>query len=403
MSAKAASPPLRLLAAALVLAAAACAGPEVRTAPFRQHPDSVAAGDLRGPFTGRVLDAATRAPIAGALVYATWQLESGTALASPAGSREHVGSTDASGHYKIPALAEVPAGARLTDFHLLVYKRGFVAYRSDRRFADLGPRMDFAQLGNSVLLERWREDLSHARHLRYLGGGGAVAALTAWEADEAAAELAGERKRPGSLGTSLVQDSGRGPYLVAAQLLTADDIKAQTRYDGQFETGPLGDEADTATYSSQHFKALGRPETWDVAVRMWRLDPGAAQERYEELLGQLPGIEERDEVASRSFRAAENDIHGIGFLDGPRGLVVLMTCGKSQCASVEDAAALAHKIHDRIKALWPNVAPPAQPPPEEPTTAPPAQPTPTQPPAPQPPAPAPKAPTSTPARPGGSR
>ena len=71
--------------------------------------------------------------------------------------------------------------------------------------------------------------------------------------------------------------------------MTDTDIKARTKYDGQFETGPLSDEPDTATYSSQHFKALGRPETWDVAIRVWRLDPGKAQERYDELLTQLPG------------------------------------------------------------------------------------------------------------------
>ena len=355
--------------AGLVLAIlAACAGADIRTAPFRQRPDSVEPGSLRGPFTGRVVDAATRTPVAGALVYATWTFETGTALPTPAGVEEHVASTDASGSYEIPALRRIPSGARLTDFHLLVYKRGFVAYRSDRRFTDLGPRMDFAQISNQIALDRWRDDYSHARHLRYVGGGSAVAALTSWEADEAAAEMSGERRRP-DVASDLIKDQGRGPYLVAAQLLSTDDIKAQTRYDGQFETGPLGDEPDTAVYSSQHFKALGRPETWDIALRMWRLDSAAAQERYAELLDQLPGIEERDEIASRSFRATEGEIRGVGFVDTPRGLVVLLTCGKNQCSKAEDAVALGDKIYERIKTLWPNVAPPKEPS-QEPTSKP---------------------------------
>ncbi len=241
-----------------------------------------------------------------------------------------------------------PRGTRIADFTLLIYKRGFIAYRSDRRFTDLGLRMDFAQQDNQVLLERWRNDLSHARHLRFVGAGTAVAALTQWELADASAELEGRRPaedlRPGR---------GEGPYVVAAQLLTEADIKARTKYDGTFETGPLSDEPDTATYSSQHFKALGRPETFDVAIRVWRLDPGKAQERYDELLTQLPGIQEKDDIASRSFVASEQDIRGVGFLDGPRGVVVLLTCGVSQCSSLEDATALASGVYNKLKSLLP--------------------------------------------------
>jgi len=208
--------------------------------------------------------------------------------------------------------------------------------------------MDFAQNGNQVLLERWRNELSHARHLRFVGSGTAVAALTSWELADASAELEGKRPQGEDL-----RPGREGNYVVAAQLLTEADIKKRTKYDGGFETGPLADEPDTATYSSQHFKALGRPETWDVAIRMWRLDPGKAQDRYEELLEQLPGITEKDEVGSRSFVATEGDIRGVGVLDAPRGVVILLTCGGNQCASTDDASALAKIAYDRLRALLP--------------------------------------------------
>ena len=332
------------------LATAACIDTAIRTAPFRVRPDAAEPGSLQGPFDGRVVDATTHAPIAGALIYAAWTFERGTGLPEPAGAKEFVGSTDAAGNYKVPRLDRLPHGTRVTEFTLLIYKRGFIAYRSDRRFADLGPRMDFAQSSNQVLLERWRNDLSHARHLRFVGAGTAVAALTQWELGDASAELDGRRPRGGD---DLRPGRGEGQYVVAAQLLTETDIKARTKYDGGFETGPLSDEPDTATYSSQHFKALGRPETWDVALRLWRLDPGKAQERYDELLTQLPGITEKDELASRSFIATENDIRGVGFLDAPRGIVVLLTCGTNQCISQDDAGALAQIIYGRIKTLLP--------------------------------------------------
>jgi hypothetical protein len=341
----------RTLVFAVVVAAAgasgACVDTAIRTAPFRVRPDAADAGSLRGPFTGRVLDSTTKSPIAGALVFAAWTLERGTALVEPAGAREVVDSTDAGGNYTIDILGSLPKGVRVTDFTLLVYKRGYVAYRSDRRFHDLGPRMDFAQSGNQVLLERWRNDFSHARHLRFVGSGTAVAALTQWELADASAELEGRRPsedlRP-----------GRGEnYVVAAQLLTDADIKARTKYDGQFQTGPLSDEPDTSTYSSQHFSALGRPETWDVAIRMWKLEPGKAQERYDELLTQLPGVTEKDDVGSRSFVANENEIRGVGFLDGPRGIVVLITCGINQCTSPDDATFLAQGVYSKLKQLVP--------------------------------------------------
>ncbi len=341
----------RLLAAiALLVLVAGCRPLAVapRTAPFRSRPDAVSPGDLRGPFTGRVLDAANRSPVAGAMIYATWTLQDAGSFGVAAGYAEAVASTDASGRYLIPAMPAVKAGARVVDFQLVIYKRSFVAYRSDRRFADFGARRDFAQRENQVELERWRPEYSHARHVRFVGGGAAVAAVTAWEGEAAIAEL-DPTKGPGP-GLPV---AGQGPYIVAAQLLAPDDIKGRTKYDGSFETGPLGDEPDTATYSSQHFKALGRNESWDIALRLWRLDPGAALERYEELRTGLPGVEERDEMASRSLRAIENEIYGVSFLDGQRGLVVLITCGKSQCSSTDDVAALGQIIHRRIKELWP--------------------------------------------------
>jgi hypothetical protein len=343
----------------LFLLSAGCPARQTRTAPFRARPDSVEPGKLTGPFDGKVVDAATGRPIDGAMVYATWTLENGYGLTQPAGFREFVTSTDAGGNYRVPAFARVrptagaaPArGGRLTGFHLVVYKRGFVGYRSDRRFGDLGPRFDFAQRANRIALERWRSDYSHARHIRYLGGGPTISSLTGWEAVDAAAELSGEGAGP-RVDTDLV--APRPAHLVAAQLLTVEQVKEITGYDGSFETGPLGDEPDTAAYSSQHFKAMGRPESYDLAVRLWLLDPGGAQQRYEELVGSLPEVEETNEIANRSLRAREGDITGVAFLDGNRGMVVLLTCGQAQCASVDAAVALGRKMFENAQALLPS-------------------------------------------------
>lgn len=366
------SPTLRsaVLAATLIAlaAAASCTHRRVRTAPFRERPSSVEAGKLIGPFNGQVVDATTGSPVAGALVYATWTFQTGYGLTNPAGFHEEVTSTDANGRYEIPSLAEVesdpkehPAvtrwrdsggSVRLTDFHLVVYKRGFVGYRSDRRFADLGPRRDFTQHRNEIRLERWRADFSHARHLRYVGGGPALAALTSWEAEEAAAELSGQDGAGPRIATDLFE--GRRQRLVAAQLVTQEDIEDVTGYDGSFETGPLGDEPDTRAYSSQHFQAAGLPQAYDLAVRLWTVGPGPAQKRYAKLLDDLPGVEERDEISDRSLRAEEQGFYGIAYLDARRGIVVLVTCGKALCDGMDDLVTLGEKSHERLE----NIAPP---------------------------------------------
>lgn len=344
----------------VIMALSSCARQPARTAPFRARPDTVVAGNLYGPYDGQVVDVATGTPVAGALVYATWTLESGYGSAAPAGYKEYVTSTDAEGRYSVPHFDKLPLpktaedpprGARLTDFYLVVYKRGFVGYRSDRRFTDLGPRYAFAQRQNRVELERWRDDFSHARHLRYLGGGPALAALTTWEVAEAADELRGAGT-PTRITTDLVPRRGT-QTIVAAQLISEDQIKGISKFDGSFETGPLGDDPDTDAYSSQHFKALGSPQSYDVAVRMWQLDPGAAQERYAALIDSLPGVDERNEIASRSLRARETEIFGVAFLDGQRGIVVLLTCGQSQCSNAEMAVRMAEIMHDNIERLVP--------------------------------------------------
>ena len=341
--------------AGLVLAAtlAACGAGRVRPAPFRFRPDSVDPGSLLGPFDGKVVDATSGDPVAGALVYATWSLQAGSAMQAPSGFREAVTSTDSNGRYRVDALDDqdgpgVPRGARVSDFYLVVYKRGYVAYRSDRRFDDLGPRLDFAQRQNRVRLEKWRSDHSHVRHLRYVGGGPAIAALTRWEMQEAAAELSGLKAGP-RVATDLVVSGGGG--LPASLVLSEPDLRAITRFDGTFETGPLNDEPDTALYSSQHFRALGQPETFDVAVRVWKLDQQTAQERYGELLTSLPDSKEVNEIADRSMRATEQQIYGVGFLDLKRGVVVLMTCGQSQCKSIDMLVALGRKAHENIKRM----------------------------------------------------
>jgi hypothetical protein len=336
----------------------------VRPAPFRARPDAIDRGDLLGPFDGRVVDVETDRPVSGALVYASWSFVDGFGLNAPSGWHEYLGSTDAGGHYLVPRLDQLPASpGRVSDFHVVIYKRGYVAFRSDRRFEDFGPRTDFTQAGYVVTLAKWRPDYSHARHLRYVGGGATLAELTSWEIPEAAAELGGGKPTKIAGGGVTPPPGGTGstpahptlPNLQADKLLKPEDIKRVTRYDGSFDVSSLGDEPTTPEYDSVHLQARGKDETYDVAMRVWKYDPDAAAKHYDRLLGELPGAQAKNELGDKSLRAStpQGDIFGIAFLDAKRGVVVLIQCGSSQCHSHVDALNMARIVKERVEAEYP--------------------------------------------------
>jgi len=242
-----------------------------------------------------VLDADTDRPISGAVVAASWAFERGIGLQAPLAAREVVVESGVDGRYAIPRLtdlpdADVPGGAstRLRRFTLVVYRRGHVAWRSDRRFGQVAAprRRDFSQRGNRVRLEKWQPGFRHAEHLVFLGGGEKVRAAAAWELQPAAMELegeAGDRADKGAPGGEGAARARRAPLLDIEHLLSDDEVRGVTGFVGKFEDGKLTDLPTTEFYDSRHFKAVGKPEGYDVGLRVWRLGPAAAEAHQREL------------------------------------------------------------------------------------------------------------------------
>jgi hypothetical protein len=361
---------LALGVATFGLVGAAC-GPMVERARFPVRPDSVRPADMLGPYDGIVLDADTERPIAGALVAASWAFERGIGLQAPLAAREIVVESGVDGRYAIPRLTDVPGedvpggrSTRLRRFTLIVYRRGHVAWRSDRRF-DGGRRADFSQLGNRVRLEKWQPGFKHAEHLVFLGGGEKVRAAAAWELQPAALELEGERLPVTAHGNgeATASPSALVP-LDVSKLLSDDEIRAVTGYVGKFEDGKLTDLPTTEFYDSRHFKALGKPESFDVGLRVWRLGSAASEVQYNKLMTTLPGARGTDEIGDASFRAQSGEIGGLVFLVRERGVVVSMTCGNGQCPEPAQLAKLAKLVESRLPELpaeQPRLAPPSAP------------------------------------------
>ncbi|HVU49123.1 MAG TPA: hypothetical protein VHL80_00455 [Polyangia bacterium] len=343
----------------------------VDTAKFPVRPDSVRPADLLGPYDGIVLDADTDRPIAGAVVEASWAFERGIGLQAPLAAREIVVESGVDGRYSIPRLTDVPgaglpggASTRLRRFTLIVYRRGHIAWRSDRRFGQGGSaarRRDFSQRGNRVRLEKWQPGFHHAEHLVFLGGGEKVRAAAAWELQPAAMELGGEEEKIGAG----AEGEGVAPRHVATldieKLLTDDEIRGVTGFVGKFEDGKLSDLPTTEFYDSRHFKAVGKPEGYDVGLRVWRLGPAASEAQYRKLLEELPGAHATDEIGDASLRARSGDINGLAFLVRERGVVASLTCGVSQCPEPAQLLKLAKLVESRLPDLPPEPVPAAPP------------------------------------------
>jgi hypothetical protein len=355
----------RIIFLALSVGAAAC-GPIVEPARFPVRPDSVRKADLLGPYDGVVLDADSERPVAGAVVAASWAFEHGIGMQAPLAAREVVVESGVDGRYSIPRLSDVPGGdlpggasTRLRRFTLIVYRRGHVAWRSDRRFTDRGERRDFSQRACRVRLEKWQPAFRHADHLVFLGGGPKVREAAAWELQPAALELEGERGAAREAELEAEVSARRATALDIGKLLSDDEIRGVTGFVGKFADGKLTDLPTTEFYDSRHFRAEGKPEAFDVGLRVWRLGPSAAEAQYRKLLAELPGAHATDEVGDASLRAKSGQVNGLAFLVRERGVVASLTCGASQCPEAAQLVKLAKLVESRLPDLPPEPVPTA--------------------------------------------
>jgi hypothetical protein len=264
--------------------------------------------------------------------------------------------TNADGRYRVEALTRFPQGlsTRLARFSLVVYKKGYVAYRHDRVFNQTRRRSTFSQLNNRVNLSRWSPELSHADHLLFVGVAPSLLKESRWEVAAAVAELEGQRARR-SLETTQVEAPSRpssAPTLDAHVLLSSDDVRAVTGYTGAFKEGRLPGRR-TETYDTFHLRAVDRPERYDVAIRVWRASDDNLTAKYEEVLNRLPGSKQTDNIADRSFEVQQGEILGVGFMDRTTSALVLLTCGKGQCTDVKHLEQLARRVEKRLRRLPP--------------------------------------------------
>jgi len=354
----------RTIASAALLASLTACSPLVRDADFVGARDQVADATLEGPFDGQIVDATTAKPIQGAAVVGVWSYDQGDGLLAPAGSESAEVRTDQAGRYRIPKAPMKIRGAtvRLVSFELVVYKRGYVAYRSDAVMA-AGARTDFTLRQNRIELEKWRESDSHAEHLLFLAAPPVIQQLTKWEREQANLDLyramggagagAGPSAGPGPDGQT-PQDGGETPtmeLLDARGLLPPDEVRRRTGFADAFDVKDLADLARTHFYHGVHLQAADRDETFDVAYRVWKNPPGGLASVQETFEATLPGVEPSSEITDQTWVFDSDDVRAVAFLDPEASLGLLLTCGVQQCVDIETAIILAKFAADHLDLL----------------------------------------------------
>jgi len=333
----------------------------VRAPDFEGAHDRSTEASLLGPFDGQVVDGSTTEPISGATVLAIWTYDEGRGFVGAGGSVTRSFVTDAAGRYKIPA--ESPrrgAGTRrLVSFELIVYKRGYVGYRSDVGFED-ERRPDFVQRHHRIALRKWRDTDSHADHLAYLRPPPELQPLVAWEeraanldlyeAKTADADGAGARPTETS-GTPSEAESKALALLDARTLLPPDEVKRRTGSATTFQVKDLTDLARTHFYHGVHLQAVTQDEEWDVAYRVWKAPPAGLESIEETFAASLPGVQASDDIVEPTWIYDSGEVRAVAFIDRPREIGVLLTCGPAQCIDVETALILAKFIYNRLDQL----------------------------------------------------
>ncbi len=333
--------------------------PLVRPATFVGARDQVTDASLLGPFDGQVLDATTSEPIADAVVVGVWAYDRGDGFIGPYGSETYSTTTDPAGRYRIaPPRLDVRASAlRLVSFHLVVYKRGYLGYRSDALYEG-GSRPDFVVRHNRVDLRKWRETDSHADHLLFLAAPKALRRTTLWEQDLANLDLF---RQLGGAGGQAATTQGPGvntpgpmrepEWLDASGLLTIEEVRTRTHYADPFDVEDLTDLERTDFYHGVHLRARDRDEPWDLSYRVWRAPPGGMDPVVSTIQETMAGVKPSAEITPETWLLTAEGVQAVAFVDREAKVVVLLSCGDQQCPDIETAIILAKTVHRNLERL----------------------------------------------------
>lgn len=338
----------------LLVASSSCSS-LIPEASFPTRPGTTWPGSMLGPFDGRVIDTDTKTPVEGATVWVNWVFTQRCDRRLPHQEYTATTKTDADGRYHIPKLTTLPwkRPTKLNAVVVTIHQRGYVVYRNDYVFngTSTEKRHNFFQHDNHVLLHRWKENYSASAHLAFAGGNPTLRAELASMHEAAAREL-DEQQKVSDVAiapTDTAESSPSQETNEAEALLDLETLRSITAFSGPIQVGPLADRGDTT--ATLHFRAEGLTERHDVAIRLWRLSGEPLSGKLEELRLILGNSRVHKGIGDRGFIVEQDDIYGLAFSSEAHRALILLTCGKGQCATQSVLETVAAAIASRLDRL----------------------------------------------------
>lgn len=120
-------------------------------------------------ISGRVVDAETMQPLEGAVVLAEWLETHGFGLTSHTVYKIVETETDMNGRFSLPGAYN----PMVDEPYLVIYKKGYVAWRNDDIFPGYEKRKDYDvwMHGYNYKLERYKEEYSRKKHSSFMSKG----------------------------------------------------------------------------------------------------------------------------------------------------------------------------------------------------------------------------------------
>ena len=133
------------------------------------------------------------------------------------------------------------------------------------------------------------------------------------------------------------------PKLRAATLIDGAMVAALPGGPTTMRVGVL--EGASLDYDDIHFQAMNKPESADVALRVYT-GPDACTSHIE-LHNAFPAAKPVGELGDAAFLAEEDFTYGVAIYER-RGVGLIVLCGKLACPAAGDAIRLARQVHARL-------------------------------------------------------
>lgn len=172
--------------------------------------------------------------------------------------------------------------------------------------------------------------------------------------EDARKRLAAKLRAAAKISIELAEPTPMPLLDVSAILSIADVERILGRKLPPFESGRFDFENDRSiTQDAWHLRAVGLPESHDLALQIWRMPAATLELAWTPLLN-LPNARNVKLLADATIESHNDDVLGLAFIDRSASMVVLVRCGGKLCRSADQVRAIAKFVHAHLDRVTPS-------------------------------------------------